>query len=149
MISAWMIFAIFVQILAEIGWCGAHDTSLTTNELHEIVKVDTNLLEWSSIQISISDSDLAHFRKRATEVMNDAAVWQHFGEKYEGPYKVASTNFEYEFVRLVRYRTTIAVIVPITKKLGWHSMFVKVTFRQYFRDDKDKEVAAIELNAWP
>jgi len=109
-------------------------------------KSDGNQIDWGAIQVSLTDSDIAHFRKRALELMNDEALWKRLGEKYEGPFTVApNANFEYKCARVAGVKATIGVIIPIEKHDFPHAWFVRIVFRQYFTEKPDQEVESIDL----
>ena len=111
-------------------------------------KEEPEPVDWTSIRVSLSDSEIAHFHSRAKELINNEALWIRFNQKYEGPFEIASENFQYECERLVKHKATVAVIVPI-KKADFHAWFVKIVFRQYFKDQPEKEIESISLSFWP
>jgi hypothetical protein len=50
---------------------------------------------------------------------------------------------------LVRNKATVAVIVPIKKTDFPHAWFVKIVFRQYYKDKPEKEVESISCGYRP
>jgi len=118
--------------------CDAHATG--------VPRSNGNQIDWGAIQVSLTDSGIAHFRKRALELMNDEALWKRLGEKYKGPFTVApNANFEYQCERVSGVKATIGVIIPIEKHDFPHAWFVRIVFRQYFTDKPDQEVESIDL----
>jgi len=112
-------------------------------------KTAGNTVDWASIRVTLSDSEIAHFHKRAKELINDDALWKRLGQKYEGPFEIKSEDYCYEFERLVQHKATVAVIVPIKKADFPHAWFVKIVFRQYCKDNPEKEVESISRGYWP
>ncbi len=108
----------------------------------------SNAVDWAAFAVSLSDSEISHFHNRAKELINSQALWKRFGKKYEAPFEIATENFQYECERLVKHKATVAVIVPI-KKQDFHDWFVKIVFRQYYKDDPEAEVESIALSFWP
>ena len=107
-----------------------------------------NAVDWGAFAVSLSDSEIEHFRKRAKALINDRSLWERLGEKYEGPFEVGSESFQYACERLLHHKATIAVTVPIKRRLGWHSCYVTIVFRQYFKDNLKAEVESIRLGVW-
>ena len=112
-------------------------------------KTAGNSVDWASIRVTLSDSEIAHFHKRAKDIINDHALWNRLGQKYEGPFEISSEDFGYECERLVQHKATVAVIVPIKKTDFPHAWFVKIVFRQYYRDNPENEVESISVGYWP
>jgi hypothetical protein len=112
-------------------------------------KTADNTVEWAAIRVTLSDSEIAHFHKRAKDLINDDALWKRLGRKYEGPFEIKSEDYCYEFERLVQHKATVAVIVPIKKADFPHAWFVKIVFRQYYKDNPEKEVESISCGYWP
>ena len=106
-------------------------------------------VDWAAIRVTLSDSEIAHFHKRAKDLINDHALWNRLGQKYEGPFEIGSEDFGYECERLVQHKATVAVIVPIKKPDFPHAWFVKIVFRQYYRDNPENEVESISVVYWP
>lgn len=111
-----------------------------------VPKSNGNQIDWEAIRVSLTDSEIAHFRKRALELMNDEALWKRLGEKYKGPFTVApNANFTYNCERVAGVKATIGVIIPIEKPDFPHAWFVRIVFRQYFTEKSDQEVESIDL----
>jgi len=108
-----------------------------------------NTVDWASIRVTLSDTEIAHFHKRAKDIINDHALWNRLGQKYEGPFEISSEDFGYECERLVQHKATVAVIVPIKKTDFPHAWFVKIVFRQYYRDNPENEIESISVGYWP
>ncbi len=108
-----------------------------------------NAVDWAATRVTLSDSEIAHFHKRAKDIINDDSLWNRLGQKYEGPFEISSEDFGYECERLVQHKATVAVIVPVKKHDFPHAWFVKIVFRQYYKDNPEKEVESISCGYWP
>jgi len=104
-----------------------------------------NKVDWAATRVTLSDSEIAHFHKRAKDIINDDSLWKRLGQKYEGPFELRSEDFKYECARLANNKATVAVIVPIKKPDFPHAWFVRIVFRQYFTEKSDQEVESIDL----
>jgi hypothetical protein len=114
-----------------------------------VPKTAENTVDWAAIRVTLSDSEIAHFHKRAKELINDADLWKRLGQKYEGPFELHSEDFKYECERLVNNKATVAVIVPTKKPDFPHAWFVKIVFRQYYKDNPEAEVESISFGYRP
>lgn len=114
-----------------------------------VPKAADNSVDWAAIRVTLSDSEIAHFHKRAKDIINDDSLWKRLGQKYEGPFEIKSEDFGYECERLVQQKATVAVIVPIKKNDFPHAWYVKIVFRQYYKDNPEKEVESISCGYRP
>ncbi|MDX9793974.1 MAG: hypothetical protein WC328_07775 [Kiritimatiellia bacterium] len=134
---------------------GAKDASIKSRIMHQWESKSKkeepgrNVVDWAATRVTLSDSEIAHFHKRAKDVINDDSLWKRLGQKYEGPFEIKSEDFGYECERLAQQKATVAVIVPVKRNDFPHAWFVKIVFRQYYKDNPEKEVESISCGYWP
>lgn len=100
---------------------------------------------WSTYRSRFSDSDIAHYRKRAKEVLSDPASWKRVGAKYEGPYEADFDDVHYACDPAGRDAPKIVVIVPLKNLSSHNQVTAELTFQQHMKEIPDEELVSIEI----
>lgn len=100
---------------------------------------------WATYRSRFSDSDIAHYRKRAKEILRDPASWKRVGAKYEGPYDADFDDVHYACDPAGRDAPKIVVIVPLKNLSSHNRVTAEITFQQHMKELPDEELVRIEI----